>query len=118
MARATKTVETGDYTVGKNLTFTSVLAADGIKYDNVDQTARIVVNNTTAGAIVVTISTDKLFSPQQTALVSKTYSVPANAVGFVIDPLQNQWWAQQDTTDIFVDVASDGLDMAVVKPAA
>lgn len=118
MARQVKTVETASFEDGTEYTFTALLAADGGQYDNVDQAAKQVFSNTTSGAIVVTISTDKVFSPQETTLTAKTFTVPADAVAFEIPPLENNWWAQEGTTNIYVDVASDGLNWAVVKPPA
>ena len=116
MAREAKTVETKPG-AGKDLTFTSFLMANGGQYDNTEGTAHLVWNNTTAGIITVTLSTDKLVSPQAVATTSATFAVPANAVAFEMPVLLSQWWAQEGTQTIYLDTSADGLDWAAVRPA-
>ncbi|WP_372743245.1 hypothetical protein [Neptunomonas sp.] len=118
MPRDVFTVETGSRTAGLNYTENACVAANGAQYDNINQNAELHFRNTTAGAVVVTVSTDKLFSPEGAGLTSKTYTVPASSEGFIIPPLTNQWWAQDGTTNVYLDFDVDGLQLGLVaRPA-
>lgn len=120
MARKTLTPIVGTAPLGINGTAAraagAVLTADGAVYDNVNQTGWIVVENTTAGAIVLTISTDRTYSPQAAGSLSKSYTIPANANDFYIPPINNNFWSQAGTDNVYLDTDADGLNIMIVEP--
>jgi hypothetical protein len=101
--------------IGANVVFVALDHTDGVLYDNAPQDGHIVIRNTTGATIVATLSTDRKYSPQQADIVPKSYSIPANADAFVIPPLQNSNWSQADTSTIYLDAASEGLWIAIVR---
>lgn len=116
MATINKAVEVVDPTTGTEYTFTAIPfgVGNGIDFDNANQNARLVFRNTTAGAITITIKTDRTFSPNATGLVNKTFTLPANANGFEIPALANQWWAQASpSTSIIIETDVAGAEVAL-----
>jgi hypothetical protein len=117
MARDVATVQTISDSAGVDITMTAFVQANGGQYDNTNQTAFMIFINT-GTAKVITISTDKTFSDQDAGLTSKTFALPATSEAFIMPVLQNQWWAQDGTTNIHVDIDADtGVTWAVIQPA-
>lgn len=118
MARDVATIQTISDSAGLNATMTAFVDANGGQYDNSDQTAFMIFANSNASPTTITVSTDKTISPQAVAMTSFTLTLPAGATNFKCPVLENQWWAQDGTTNIYVDVADDtGVTWAVVQPA-
>lgn len=116
MARDVATVQTISASGGLNITFAAFVQANGGQYDNTPQTARMYFTNS-GSAKTITVSTDKTISPQAVATTSFTVTLPGSAVAFELPVLQNQWWAQDGTANINVDIDDDtGVTWAVAKP--
>lgn len=117
MARDVKTVQVVSDSAGVNLTFTAFVQANGGQYDNTQQTAKMIWANSGV-AKTITISTDKTTTDQLVTQASKTFTLPASAVAFEMPALQNQFWAQDGTNNIYVDIDVDtGVTWAISRPA-
>lgn len=117
MARDVATIQVISDSTALNVTYAAFTSANGGQYDNILQTGYMLFRNG-ATPVTITVSTDKLISPQAVGMTSFTVTLPALAEAFALPVLQNQWWAQDGTTNIYVDTDTDsGVQWAVVRPA-
>ena len=117
MPRDVKTVQVVSASAGVNLAFTAFVQANGGQYDNTNQTAKMIFANSGVQK-TITISTDKTTTDQLVIQASKTFTLPASAVAFELPVLQNQFWAQAGTTNIYVDIDVDtGVTWALSREA-
>jgi len=117
MARDVEIVQTISETAGLEVVQAPFVTANGGQYDNSDGTANMYFSNTDASAKTITISTDRVVTDQEVATTSATFTLPATTVIFIVPALLNSEWAQQDTTNVYVDVDDDtGVTWGVAKP--
>ena len=118
MARDVATVQTISESAGLAVTMSAFVAANGGQFDNTAQDAHMYFGNTDVSAKTITISTDRTHTDQDVATTSATFTLPATTGVFIIPTLQNNQWAQDSTTNIYVDVDDDtGVTWGVARPA-
>jgi hypothetical protein len=112
MARATLTVQT--ITMGLAPTYTAIVAADDAQFA-FDPDAFLHVRNTTGGAIVLTIPTNRNIDGDLD-VPDRTISIPATPGAKFTRVFDKETYKQSDG-NVYLNSPTDGLEIAVLKVA-